>query len=129
MEKDNRDVKLIDNFIKTVLDSANEPACRLALTLTSNFTTEEIMNAIKKVKINKAGGVDSISNNMIKAGRTLLAPYLVDLFNQILALQYFPSAWCKALLIPIFKSGDTEIPDNYRGICLNSSISKLLTGF
>ena len=35
--------------------------------LTSQFTAEEISNGISKLKNNKASGLDSISNEMIKA--------------------------------------------------------------
>ena len=35
------------------------------------------------------------------------------------------SKWAKALLIPIFKSGDEENPNNYRGIALLPCLSKL----
>ena len=65
---------------------------------------------------------------MIKAAKTILAPILCNLFNEILRLQYFPKAWSKGIIIPIFKAGDVDDPDNYRGICLNSAISKLFTG-
>ena len=49
--------------------------------LISQFTAEEISNGIKKLKNNKASGLDSISNEMIKA--TALSFYPSWLFSFI----------------------------------------------
>ena len=49
--------------------------------LTSQFTAEEISNGIRKLKNNKASGLDSISNEMIKA--TALSFYPSWLFSFI----------------------------------------------
>ena len=64
---------------------------------------------------------------MIKAAKYILILTLCKLFNAILKLEYFPAVWSTALMVPIFKSGCLDNPDNYRGISLNSSISKLFT--
>lgn len=44
--------------------------------LDSLFTTEEISNGIKKLKNNKASGLDSISNEIIKASAPIVLPFL-----------------------------------------------------
>jgi hypothetical protein len=35
--------------------------------------------------------------------------------------------WCQSIIVPIFKKGDDQNPDNYRGISLLSVVSKVFT--
>ena len=58
--------------------------------LDKKFTNEEIHEGINKLKINKASGIDSLSNEMIKAGNEILRPYICKLFNAILFSEYYP---------------------------------------
>ena len=49
------------------------------------------------------------------------------IFNNILTLEYFPEQWSIGSVIPIFKSGDKNVANNYRGITLLSCLGKLFT--
>ena len=40
---------------------------------------------------------------------------------------YFPKAWSVGLIIPVFKKGDQNLAENYRGITLLSCVGKLFT--
>ena len=40
---------------------------------------------------------------------------------------FFPTSWSSAVIVPVFKKGDTSDPNNYRGISLISCICKLFT--
>ena len=62
---------------------------------------------------------------MIKASLPTLSSFLVTLFNKILQSQIYPEEWSRGIIIPLPKSGETENPDNYRGIAINSCLSKL----
>ena len=95
--------------------------------LTSQFTAEEISNGISKLKNNKASGLDSISNEMIKARAPIILPFLVIFFNKILETKEYPDEWAVGIITPIHKSGEIDDPDNYRGITINSCLSKLFT--
>ena len=64
---------------------------------------------------------------MIKSAKYIILPSLTKLFNLMLTHEYFPAKWSLALMVPIFKSGNLESPDNYRGISLNTCLSKLFT--
>ena len=86
---------------------------------------KEIHTSIAKLKNNKSSGLDSIRNEMIKAGATILLPSLNKLFNLIFFSGYYPSSWAKGYITPIFKTGDNSDPDNYRGITVTSNIGKL----
>ena len=50
------------------------------------------------------------------------------IFNKLYDTGYFPSDWCKSVIIPLFKKSDDSDPDNYRGISLLSIVSKVFTG-
>ena len=62
---------------------------------------------------------------MIKASQTKLMPIYQKLFNLILLSGSFPENWCQGLITPIFKCGDKNDPNNYRGICVSSCLGKL----
>ena len=52
---------------------------------------------------------------------------LCSMFNFILRSKTFPEAWNLSLIKPIHKPGSLSKPDNYRGICISSHLSKLFT--
>jgi hypothetical protein len=45
------------------------------------LTDKEFFSAIKRLKSNKFGGLQLITNDMLKAGQNILAPSLLKLFN------------------------------------------------
>ena len=49
------------------------------------------------------------------------------LFNKILRSGTFPSQWTTDLVVPIYKKGDANETNNYRGITLISCFAKLFT--
>ena len=79
------------------------------------------------MKTGKASSLDSISNGIIKAASKHILTILVALFNKLIKLKHFPSPWAVGMIIPIHKSGDLDDPNNFRGITLNSCLSKLFT--
>ncbi|WAR31738.1 hypothetical protein MAR_034280 [Mya arenaria] len=52
-----------------------------------------------------------------------ILPLLSNLFNRIFITGVYPNQWCEAVIIPIFKKGDTNSTDNYRGISLLNVVS------
>ena len=79
----------------------------------------------KKLKMNKAVYNDRISNEIIKFSVTFLSLGYVKLFNNILTSGRFPKKWTEGLISPIYKSGNSLDPNNYRGVC----VSRLHTRF
>ncbi len=51
---------------------------------------------------------------------------MLKLFNDVLCVGFFPEIWNKGLISPIHKNGDKLDPNNYRGICVNSNLGKVL---
>ena len=64
---------------------------------------------------------------MLKEGQSVISPFLVTLFNKTLQTQNYPEEWSIGIITPLLKTGETNSPDNCRGITLNSWISKLFT--
>ena len=60
------------------------------------------------------------SNDLLKKG-------LLKLFNYIFSSGNFPKEWATGEIIPIFKKGDKQLAENYRGITLLSCAGKLFT--
>lgn len=85
----------------------------------------EIHKAISNLKNNKAVGLDSISNEMIKAAQGFLAPCFLKLFNACLSSGQYPSQWSNGYITPLHKSDDSSDPSNYRGITITSAIGKV----
>ena len=89
------------------------------------ITIKEIQHKLKTLKNGKACSIDSINSEMLKHSNLKLQLAMQKHFNLVLAAGYYPSVWNKGLISPIFKSGDKYNPSNYRGICVNSNLSKL----
>ena len=91
-----------------------------------DFTMEELIIAIKRLKKKKAPGPDNvISEFLIEAGEGLLLP-LLDLFNQIKRSKTHPKQWNSVLITIIYKNkGSRKSLVNYRGIFLASIVSKV----
>ena len=92
------------------------------------ITSEEVEKALKKAKNGKAGGIDFILNEHLKAAKEHLIGSYVKLFNAVLTSGIIPSAWSTGIIKPIFKKkGEISDPDNYRGITILSCLGKLFT--
>jgi hypothetical protein len=94
--------------------------------LDETITEKEIVSAIKKNKSNKSGGLQLITNDMLKADQNILAPILLKLYNSILSSGLYSDHWSTGYFNPIFKSGDRSKPENYRGITITGCLGKLL---
>ena len=69
--------------------------------------------------------MDLISNEMLKYGFDHLKEVILKLFDLISAARSIPSKWRLGLISPTYKSGEKLDPDDYRGICVISCLSKL----
>ena len=56
------------------------------------FTVDEIRNAIKSLKNNKASGIDLILNEQLKILSHMISPILVNLFNLVFDTGIIPEA-------------------------------------
>lgn len=87
---------------------------------------DEVYNVVTKLKNKKSVGIDQIPNEVLKNGNMLSS--LHKLLYICFENSVFPSDWNKCIITPIPKGSDKNpyLPLNYRGISLNSCISKVL---
>ena len=95
--------------------------------LNVSLTEEEIMKAIKQLKLGKSCGPDYMLNEFFRYGMDVLMPYLYKLFNTVFNLGYFPEKWTEGFIVPLHKKGNSNDVENYRGITLLSTFGKLFT--
>ena len=88
---------------------------------------EEVFRAIKRLKWNKAPGLDGLVPELFKAFNNELITFLTRIFNAAFCSGIFPRSWSIGSIIPIHKKGDEKLPSNYRGITLLPIIGKLLS--
>lgn len=85
-----------------------------------------IRKLLLSLDTSKQGGVDGISNRMLRAVACTLDIHLCRLFNKLLHVGYFPRIWKLGIVVPIFKNKGTKCsPANYRPVTLLNSLSKI----
>ena len=104
---------MFSHFLKDQLSSCFVPA------------VSHIMQKIKRVKRGKSPGPDEIPSSLLKAGGSTLAQHLHVLFAKVAMFQHEPIEWKSGLLVPLFKKGACQDPQNYRSIFLSDYIAKL----
>ena len=96
--------------------------------LDAAITCDEINKAAKRIKLGKACGEDSISNEFLKHSLDMFMPVYVRLFNKILDSGIVPETWLNGIIVPIFKNkGSRNESRNYRGLTILSCLGKLFT--
>ncbi|GBO25342.1 hypothetical protein AVEN_19520-1 [Araneus ventricosus] len=86
--------------------------------------SSEIICFMKHIKINKAPGIDSITNKMLKNLPLKIILKLTEIFIHMLKFRHFPNCWKTARVLPILKPGkDPTHPVSYRPISLLPTIS------
>jgi len=56
-----------------------------------------------------------------------IIPCLYKLFNYVFNGGYFPQSWSHGNVVPVYKKGNVNYPNNYRGITIVSCLGKLFT--
>ena len=95
--------------------------------LDREITCNDIENAVRKLKLNKSCSEDYIINEVFIRCKEILLPLLYTLFNKIFDTGLYPETWSRSCIVPLFKKGDVNFTNNYRGISLVSCFGKLFT--
>ena len=95
--------------------------------LDNPISIEEVSNAIKSLKSNKAPGNDDLLNEYFICASDILSPFLCELLNTVFNVGVFPDKLLEGIIIPLHKKGSTKDVNNYRGITLISCLAKLFT--
>ena len=75
----------------------------------------------------KACSYVNVTTEMLKASGNIAVTFFTQLFNKIFSEGVYPEQWSRSVIVPLFKRGDKDIPNNYRGISLQSVASKCYT--
>ena len=70
------------------------------------FSEEEITNAIKMLKNNRASGDDGITAELLKDRSKELCDWLSELLQQVRTSGKVPQDWKDSVLVPVFKKND-----------------------
>ena len=96
--------------------------------LSCKLDVNDIKSALKSLAAGKSDGSIGIYSDHIINGTNLLHSYITMMYNSMLIHGYTPDHMCMGTIIPIVKNKrqSTNNSDNFRGICLQSSLCKLL---
>ena len=86
----------------------------------------EIINSIHSLNMNKSIGHDSIPAFPLKIAATITAPYLQCFFDFSFGRGVFPENGTLTEIIPKYKKGNKDDPNNYRPISILTCFSKIL---
>ena len=89
------------------------------------LTVSEVSEAIQKMKKGKAAGHDQISIDWIKALDSSNTEILTSALNKWWSQEYLPGDYLKAMVVSIYKKGNTQDISNYRPISLLTCAYKI----
>lgn len=91
------------------------------------ISKEEVLLALNKLKNRKAAGPDGIIGELLKKSCDQVVSFFLKLFNKLFDEDIFPHNWTESVILPIYKKGDINNPNNYRGISLCDISSKIFS--
>ena len=92
------------------------------------FSTDEVALAINRMKLKKSPGPDNLTSEHFRFSGYSVVTWLTEVLNFVVELEQLPSSLKSGITIPVYKGGGKDPLDlnSYRGIILNSVISKIL---
>ena len=90
----------------------------------SPITDDEIIEVVHRLNCKKSVAGDILPQHFKYAFPAIL-PYMRKFMNRLFEKGEFPESWTKCVLVPIHKKGNVNSPDNYRGIALLETFSKI----
>ena len=90
------------------------------------ITIQDTISVASKLKNKTSQGHDNISSKLMKQSIEYIALPLTHIINQSMTTGTVPEEMKRAKIIPIFKSGNQHLFNNYRPISLLPAFSKLL---
>jgi hypothetical protein len=90
-------------------------------------TIEEIEVAIKKLKNNKAPGIDISQAELLKHTGQEFSKCVHKLLGQIWDNEIIPEEWNLSIICPVHEKGDIMICSNYRGVNLLCTMYKVFS--
>ena len=117
---------LADNISPTTLCPESYLNNRVENNFKPDKTNEiEVFDILSNLKNTKTVGPDLISTQILKLCRTFIAEPLSQIFNKSILTGEFPQLLKTSKVIPIFKTGDKSLVNNYRPITITPVLSKV----
>ena len=91
----------------------------------SPATREEIYTLIGDIKMKKTVKENDFDDKFLKLSNAVIAPCLCDIFNSCIQQGTFPNFSKIAVVVPVFKKGNSNLLTNFRPISILSQISKI----
>ena len=90
------------------------------------ITMAELHGALRKLKRNKAPGLDGVKQDVLRLLDYYAETKLLQLLNECLTSGKIPKEWKQARIVCIYKNkGSPSLPENYRPISLLNTLYKL----
>jgi hypothetical protein len=90
------------------------------------LSMDELLEAARSLKLNKAPGPDGIPNAAVKAAVKTYPKVFLESMNRCLEIGQFPDCWKRQKLVLLPKPGKAAgVPSSYRPICLLDTLGKL----
>ncbi|BHF63561.1 hypothetical protein SprV_0200655500 [Sparganum proliferum] len=118
----NYDTQLTSPLLSSSAEFPPSPTYAVPCDLPSE---EEIVDAIRKLRNNKAPGEDGIPAEIFKSCVDTLAPWLHEVIERAWRDEVVPDDWGLGILVHILKKGDKTRCENYRGISLIDVAAKI----
>ena len=84
-------------------------------------------DGLRELKCKKAPGPDGIPAECLRIFGETFEDTLLKILRLIFSNHLYPTQWNSNYLKPIYKKGDVEDPDNYRGLAIGSAFAKLFS--
>ena len=106
LEQDNHDQDSDDDFETYEGDVYNDKP----------ITGEEVLLPFQRLNNDKAARSGGIIGEILKHAGHLAVDFMVKLFNVLFDRGIYPDSWTESIILPLFKKGNQNDPNNYRGM-------------
>ncbi len=122
----NRSQQLLDDPSDTVIQNNNFDTDKSLLFRPQPVDANTVILTIKHLNKTRSVGSDGIPLRFLQDALYVIVFYITCIINTTLVTGKFPTQWKHANVIPVFKSGDISVVNNYRPISLLPILSKIL---
>ena len=84
----------------------------------------EVEKTLDAINVKSSPGISEIQIKVIKACKPIIIPFIVKLFNDCIAQGDYIEEWKCAIVTPLYKKGDMDSLNNYRGISVLAPFNK-----
>ena len=87
---------------------------------------QDVISIFQQLNPHKAPGPDGLKGRVLKECATQLGPIFTQLFQMFLNISFVPQAWKTATIVPVPKTAQAKLPNDFRPIALTSLLSKCM---